>query len=145
MSNTEKSLMEFVAAMGIKLDSNQAEKGGSWVVRDMCYLLRKLDEKMEEYWAMERDMESASALVDIANFCMMLYHRHVGLQVREAAKTNRRDLQIILRHAKEQMESAMAILDKEGEVTSEEFRLAIHHAKERLNAVDIISHKGDKL
>lgn len=145
MNYTEKSLIEFVAAMNIKLDINRAEKGDSWVTCDISYLQSKLGKNMEEYWGLERDMESANMLVDVANFCMMLYHRQVDSQIKEAAKTNRQDLQIILRHAKNQVESAAAILDKEGALTSEEFRLAIHHAMERLNAVSLLSHKGDKL
>lgn len=145
MTYTEKSLMEFVAAMDIRLDINQAEKGNSWVTCDMGYLQCKLAKKMEEYWSMERDIESASALVDVANFCMMLYHRHKDSQMKEVAKANRRDLRIILQHTKEEIESAVAILDKEKPVISENFRLAIHHATERLNAVSLISHKGNEI
>ena len=145
MNYTEKSLIEFSAAMSIKLDTNQTEKGDSWVTCDISYLQRKFDEKIDKYWSLERDMESASALVDVANFCMMLYRRHVDSQVKTAAKTDRRDLHIILQHAKEELESAVAIFDKGEPVTSEEFRLAIHHATERLKTVNHISHKGDKL
>jgi len=76
MNYTESSLIEFVAAMSIKLEANQAAKGDSWVTSDMGFLRHELDGKLDEYWSMERDMERAGALVDIANFCMMLYLRH---------------------------------------------------------------------
>lgn len=144
MSYTENSLIEFVAAMSIKLDLNQVEKGDTWVTCNIGHLQNKLDEKIHEYWTVERDRESADTLVDIANFCMMLHHRHMDLRVRAAAKINRRDSGAILRQAGKQMESAMTIFDREGGVTSEEFRLAIHHVMESLSAVNQISHKGTK-
>lgn len=113
MSYMETSVINFGAAMSIKLGTNQAEKGNSWVTCDIGYLQRKLGEKMEEYWGVERDTDSADALVDVANFCMMLYYRHLDSHDKEVEKMDRRELRVLLRCAKEEIESAVATLDQE--------------------------------
>jgi len=144
MTYTEKVLRNFVAAMDIRLTANQAEKGDYWIGGSVGDLQRKLDKNIKEYGSMERDMENPSALVDIAIYCMMLHHRHINSQVNGAAKANRLDLQILLQHAKEEVEGAVALLDKDKPISSEDFRLVIHLVTRRLNAVSEISlRKGE--
>ena len=84
--NTEKGLKEFVEQMKLTLDLNQGEKGDSWVTCDIKFLKGKLREEIAEYYGEEGSMKSAKELVDIANVCMMLYHRHVELWAKQAAE-----------------------------------------------------------
>lgn len=75
--NTEEGLKLFVEQMKLKLDLKQENKGDSWVTCDVRFLMRKFGEETREYFDAENDMECAKELVDIANVCMMLYHRHI--------------------------------------------------------------------
>ena len=85
--NTEKGLKEFVEQMKLKLDDlNQEEKGDSWVTCDITFLKGKLREEIAEYYGEEGSMKSAKELVDIANVCMMLYHRHVEAWAKRATE-----------------------------------------------------------
>jgi len=74
--NTEMGLEEFIVEMKLKLDMNQTKKGDSWVTCDIGFLQDKLREGMQEYYDAEGSMIGARELVDIANVCMMLFHRY---------------------------------------------------------------------
>lgn len=74
--DTEQGFKEFIAEMKLKLDMNQAKKGDSWVTCDIEFLQGKLREEMKEYYDAEGSMIGARELVDIANVCMMLFHRY---------------------------------------------------------------------
>ena len=84
--DTETGLRWFVVQMKLKLDMNQEEKGDSWVTCDIEFLEKKLREEIEEYHKGEGRMKSAHELVDIANVCMMLYHRHVDEWAEQAGE-----------------------------------------------------------
>jgi len=77
--NTEKGLTEFVKKMKSTLDIHQEEKGDSWVNCDIEYLEKKLMDEIGEYEIAERPLHKAEELVDIANMCMMLFHRHLDI------------------------------------------------------------------
>lgn len=84
--NTEQGLKAFVEQMKLKLDLNQEEKGDSWVTCDIGFLKGKLREEIAEYYGEEGSMKSGRELVDIANVCMMLYHRHIEVWAKYATK-----------------------------------------------------------
>ena len=84
--NTEEGLKEFVELMKLKLDLNQEEKGDSWVTCDVRFLKGKLREEIAEYYEEEGSRKSAQELVDIANVCMMLYHRYFETWAKRAGE-----------------------------------------------------------
>lgn len=84
--NTKTGLRDFVEQMELKLDLNQEEKGDSWVTCDITFLEGKLREEIAEYYKEEGSMKSTRELVDIANICMMLYHRHFDIWAKRAGE-----------------------------------------------------------
>jgi len=84
--NTEEGLKQFVEQMKLKLDTNQKKKGDSWVTCDVKFLEEKLRGEITEYYEEEGSMKSAQELVDIANVCMMLYHRHFDIWAKQAGE-----------------------------------------------------------
>jgi len=84
--NTEKGLKEFFEQMKLKLGLNQERKGDSWVTCDIRFPKGKLREEIAEYYGEEGSMKSAQELVDIANVCMMLYHRHAEAWEKQVAE-----------------------------------------------------------
>lgn len=84
--NTKIGLESFVEQMKLKLNINQEKKGDSWVTCDIKFMEDKLMEEINEYYAEKGDMKRAKELVDIANICMMLYHRHMKAWAKQAAK-----------------------------------------------------------
>lgn len=73
-----KAVISFAEAMGVRLKGNDYK--GGWG-KDKCsqdYLERRIIEEFAEYLG-SKSCETGNVpeweLVDIANFCMMLYHR----------------------------------------------------------------------
>ena len=79
MTQTEEGLKAFFNAMKLKLDLNQEVKGDSWAVCDIKFLENKLFEEIKEYLKESKHNKKSQELVDIANVCMMLYHRHLNI------------------------------------------------------------------
>ncbi len=71
--NIRKEVKEFAEAMEIILRKHDNKKGDSWKRLDMEYLFSILGEEYEEakYSGKDNHLE----FVDLANVCMMLYHR----------------------------------------------------------------------
>lgn len=76
---TQDALNEFVQEMNNKLDENQEEKGDSWNDCDLQFLFDKLDEEIKEFKDEPKPLAKAHELVDVANICMMLYHRYIDI------------------------------------------------------------------
>lgn len=85
-TETDKGLHSFVEAMKLKLDLNQEKKGDSWTTCEIDFLENKLLEEIKEYLDEPRHGKKSQELGDIANVCMMLYHRHFNLWAEEAAE-----------------------------------------------------------
>jgi hypothetical protein len=79
MMETQEALNEFAKAMSRTLDENQEKKGDSWNDCDLQFLLNKLDEEIKEFKDELKPLAKAEELVDVANICMMLYHRYVDI------------------------------------------------------------------
>ena len=78
---TEKALSEFVIQMEDTLQKHSGEKGDSWNDCDMQFLIDKLEEEIKEYRDETKPLAKAEELVDVANMCMMLYHRYMDIWV----------------------------------------------------------------
>ena len=85
-TETDKGFNRFVESMKLKLDLNQEEKGDSWIDCNINYLENKLLEEIGEYLDESRHGKKSQELVDIANMCMMLHHRHFNIWAEEAAE-----------------------------------------------------------
>jgi len=81
----DRDVEKFAEAMTLVLSEHADEKGDSWKRCDIAFLQAKLQEEVKEYQDASGSFRKAQELVDIANFCMMLYHRHVDEWVSEAA------------------------------------------------------------
>ena len=84
-TKTDDELKTFIDAMKLKLDLNQEEKGDFWATCDIEFLEDKLLEEIGEYLDESRHGKKSQELVDVANICMMLYHRHFNIWVMNAA------------------------------------------------------------
>ena len=69
-----KAVREFAEAMEGVLQSNDAKGGWGEGKCDIEYLEQRLLDEVDEW----KQFESPYELLDIANFCMMLYHRNLG-------------------------------------------------------------------
>lgn len=85
-TETDKGFNSFIEKMKLKLDLNQEEKGDSWATCDINFLENKLLEEIKEYLDEQRHGRKSEELADIANVCMMLYHRHFNLWAEQAAE-----------------------------------------------------------
>jgi hypothetical protein len=74
---TEAGLDRFVEQMKLKLDQNQEKKGDSWTTCEIGYLEEAMMHECYEYDQASSLMKKAKELVDVANFCMMLYNRYL--------------------------------------------------------------------
>jgi hypothetical protein len=83
---TETALDEFVMKMRNVLDENEERKGNSWAYCDLQFLLDKLDEEIKEFKDEPKPLAKAEELADVANICMMLYHRYVDIWAEKASK-----------------------------------------------------------
>lgn len=76
-SNTDKGavirseIMQFAVAMEAVMSMHDAKKGNSWRIAPLEYLIDKLKEEFVEW----ETTPSKKELIDIANVCMMLFHR----------------------------------------------------------------------
>lgn len=80
------ALAEFIEKMQLVLDEHQEEKGNSWNDCNLQFLLDKLDEEIKEFKEELKPLAKAQELVDVANMCMMLYHRYVDIWAEKTAK-----------------------------------------------------------
>ena len=85
-TETDKGFDGFIEKMKLKLDLNQEEKGDSWTTLDIDFLENKLLEEIDEYLDERRHGRKSEELIDIANICMMLNHRHFDLWVEASAE-----------------------------------------------------------
>lgn len=74
---TEKGLDKFIKKMRQKLILRYEKYGNSWVDCDIIFLENKLFEEINEYLNEQRYDRKSEELIDIANVCMMLHHRHL--------------------------------------------------------------------
>ena len=79
MIQTDDGLKAFVDAMKLKLDLNQDRKGDSWATCDIEFLEDKLLGEIKEYLDESKHGKKSRELIDVANICMMLYHRHFNI------------------------------------------------------------------
>ncbi len=77
--STENAFDSFTMKMRNVLEENEKKKGNSWASCDLQFLLDKLDEEVKEFKEAKRPMQKAEELVDVANICMMLYHRYIEI------------------------------------------------------------------
>jgi len=70
-----KDLVEFANDMELVLRDHDAIKGETWRTCDGKYLYRRLFEEIGELGIARDDQERRRELIDIANLCMMLWHR----------------------------------------------------------------------
>lgn len=75
--NNEDGLNMFSNAMHIALEKHEPKKEDSWVRCNIEFLEDALLHEIEEYKNTNNPYEKVQELADIANFCMMLYHRHI--------------------------------------------------------------------
>jgi len=75
--NNENGLRMFVASMKLFIEKHESEKEDSWVRCDIDYLEDNLQHEIYEYNTAKTHDGKTKELVDIANMCMMLYHRHI--------------------------------------------------------------------
>lgn len=88
---TQTGLKLFNIAMKVELYKNENEKGNSWCSCDLQFLLDKLDEEIKEFKDESKPLAKAEELVDVANMCMMLYHRYIDIWGEKAGKFLRND------------------------------------------------------
>ena len=86
MQNTENGLETFVMDMKVTLYRHQKEKGDSWADCDLQFLLDKFEEEIKEFKDEVKPSKKAKELVDVANICMMLYHRYINIWAEQASK-----------------------------------------------------------
>ena len=72
-------ILEFACAMEDKMAVHDAERGDNWKGMGYDFLLNRLEHEEVEYWISLGNPDfrfgDPDELLDIANFCMMLYHR----------------------------------------------------------------------
>lgn len=71
MANNDKVVEVFAGYMLDVMNKHQQAKGDSWKTCNIGFLEGKLHEELAEY----ADSGDKRELIDIANVCMMLYHR----------------------------------------------------------------------
>ena len=78
MNELEKvrpEIEEFALAMEQMMSMHDGRKGDSWKTCDLNHLQKKLLEEFAEYIYPDEECFVDAELIDIANICMMLYHR----------------------------------------------------------------------
>ena len=71
-----KEIKEFAEEMERVMQEHDAEKGDSWKKRPSYFLIKVLLGKVEEFHYTESNYKAREEVVDIANYCMMLFHRY---------------------------------------------------------------------
>jgi len=64
-------IMQFAVAMEAVMSMHDSRKGNSWRITPLEYLINKLKEEFVEWETTPTKKE----LIDVANVCMMLFHR----------------------------------------------------------------------
>lgn len=82
--STENAFDSFTMKMRNVLEENEKQKGNSWASCDLQFLLDKLDEEIKEFKDESKPLAKAEELADVANICMMLYHRYVTIWAEKA-------------------------------------------------------------
>ena len=67
-----KEIMEFAEVMEKVMRVNDKKKGDSWKTLSLGYLEDKMGEQWDEWFP----NPSKAKTVDVANYCMMLFHRY---------------------------------------------------------------------
>jgi len=80
MENLRPELVSFAEEMESVLKAHDEDRGDSWKTCDIDFLQTRLEDEVQEY----KQFEDFSELLDIANFCMMLWWRS-----REARKSSK--------------------------------------------------------
>ena len=83
---TKTGLRLFNQAMEVELYKHEKKKGNSWNDCDLQFLLDKLDEEIKEFKDETKPLAKAEEIVDVANICMMLYHRYLNIWGEKVAK-----------------------------------------------------------
>ena len=71
-----EDLEEFVEEMEKVLSKHDKEKGDSWKTCDKEFLENKLKEEFREWKNTAVPLNKGVEVIDIANICMMLWHRY---------------------------------------------------------------------
>jgi len=71
-----EDLEEFILEMEKVLAKHDEQKGNSWKTCDIKFLENKLIEEFEEWKNQPKRTGKGDETVDIANVCMMLWHRY---------------------------------------------------------------------
>ena len=121
MANNDKVVEVFAGYMLDVMNKHQQMKGDSWKTCNLGFLEGKLHEEFAEY----ADSGDKRELVDIANICMMLYHRKtvpfLDLPSPKKVKETRGEIEERLRrsHAGSQIQASSIMRLQEG-ITEEE-------------------------
>lgn len=84
--NTENGLKEFYCHMKLVLDEHQDRKGDSWTADEVQWLEQRLEKEMEEFRRESNPLKKAQELVDVANFCMFIYHKYIDIWAEAVGK-----------------------------------------------------------
>jgi len=71
-----KEIKEFAEEMERVMQENDAIKRNSWKNLPISYLEHKLIEEYQEWYLLSNIKNNKKELIDIANICMMLWHRY---------------------------------------------------------------------
>jgi hypothetical protein len=71
-----EDLEEFVLEMEKVLAKHDKNKGDSWKDCDIKFLENKLKEEFDEWNSLDNRHKKGDETIDIANICMMLWHRY---------------------------------------------------------------------
>ena len=75
--NMHDALYHFCDQMELVLDEHYPKKGETWQTNTIGQLEERLIEEFDEWKKSNSPLQSAEELIDVANFCMFLYHRYV--------------------------------------------------------------------
>jgi len=76
MYGNRNEIYDFANEMEEVMKGHDNEKGDSWKTCSIGFLEKKLKEEFEEWSKQDGDMAKQRETVDIANICMMLFHRY---------------------------------------------------------------------
>jgi len=71
-----KEVLEFAQEMERVMSEHDYKKGDSWKRCSLDYLWERLSEEISEaVYEAENERGNPEEFIDVANFCMMIYHR----------------------------------------------------------------------
>ena len=83
-----EEIEEFAEEMEKVMQKHDRYKKDSWKTCKLDYLEKKLVEEYKEWKDGTKGIPAMDELVDIANVCMMLYHRYLPISNRDLIKSN---------------------------------------------------------